>query len=241
MKRRSLHSCLLLLFSFCPIGYAQESIRPAATCKNTEDTPAASTSATATPSKSRALVRLQQDMYVVRDASFPELQKKLVKTTQFESSADYFRARFSVSRFLLLQPMHYFVEINPRIENSEPSAESICAILAHELVHISRMSQGNRIHLFGLVRLVSPGYTARFERSTDLEAIRRGYGEGLIGFREWVYKSIPAEALKRKRRNYFSPGEITAILRMTQTKPKLFAYWNKHVPLNLKEIEKGAQ
>jgi hypothetical protein len=227
--------CVWVLFqmSVCRIGAAQGTVSPAAPCKNMDPALGAPAIKTSVP------VALQRDLEVVRDVSFPELQKKVVKTRKFESSVDYFRTRFSVSRFLLLRPVHYFVEMNPRIANSGPSADSVCAILAHELVHISRMSDGNRLHLFGLVRLISSGYTARFERSTDLEAIRRGYGPGLITFREWVYKNIPAEALKRKQRNYFSPDEIAAIQQMTEAKPELFKYWNKHVPLNLEEIEQA--
>lgn len=226
--------CVFLQLSFCGIAVTQQAV-PAASCQNTN------ASAAASPIKTSAPLALQTDLGLVRDASFPELQKKVVKSTTFDSSSDYFRTRFSVSRFLLLRPMHYFVEMNPRIENSGPSVDSICAILAHELVHISRMSDGNRLHLFGLVRLTFAGYTARFERSADLEAIRRGYGAGLMSFREWVYKNIPSDAVKRKRRNYFSPAEIGAILRLTQSNPELFAYWHKHVPLSLEQIEKGSK
>ncbi len=183
---------------------------------------------------------LKLALETVSTQSFPELRNKVVKTRSFQSSADYFRTRFSVSRFLLWRRMHYFVEMNPRIAASGPARESVCAILAHELAHIAEMSHGNRLHLFGLVRLVSKGYSARFERSADLEAIRRGYGPGLAGYREWVYKNIPAGELPRKRRNYFSPEEIAAILRFSETKQELFSYWKKHVPLNLEQIQSSA-
>lgn len=234
--------CVWALFqlSACRIGAAQGTVSPAASCKDMD--PALGAALRVAPAiKTSVPVALQRDLDVVRDASFPELQKKVVKTRKFESSVDYFQTRFSVSRFLLLRPVHYFVEINSQIANSGPSADSVCAILAHELVHILWMSDGNRLHLFGLVRLVSSGYTARFERSTDLEAIRRGYGPGLITFRVWVYKNIPAEALERKQRNYFSPEEIAAIQQMTEAKPELFKYWKKHVPLNLEEIEQAGK
>lgn len=229
--------CLMCAGIFSLTVQAQEAAPPAA-CEGTRMPAAASGTANslAMPAVSPTLVR---DLNVVRDASFPELQSKAVKSRTFESSTDYFRTRFSVTRFFLWLPMHYFVEVNPRIENSGPPAESTCAILAHELVHLSRMSHGNRLHLFGLVRLASASYTARFERSTDLEAIRRGYGPGLVTFREWVYKNIPAKALDRKKRNYFSPEEIAAILLLTKTQPDLFAYWNNHVPMNLEQIQQA--
>jgi hypothetical protein len=228
------------LLGACGTAMGQEARRQTASCENESAGPSVSAATSSSP-KNSAPARLQKDLGLVEAASFPELQSKVVQTGTFESSADYFRTRFSVSRFLLWRRMHYFVEMNPRIENSGPSAESVCAILAHELVHISRMSDGNRLHLFGLIRLASGGYTARFERSADLEAIRRGYGPGLESFREWVYKNIPANAVKGKKRNYFSPEEIEAILQASKSKPELFGYWDKHVPLNLEEIEESAK
>jgi hypothetical protein len=54
-------------------------------------------------------------------------------------------------------------------------------------VHVVSLSRFNRIRRFGLVRLLSKRQTAKFERRTDLEAIHRGYGDGLKSYREWVY------------------------------------------------------
>jgi hypothetical protein len=232
--------CLFVPLGFCAIGAAQQAVSAVASCQDTKD---GSATASATPSHNKTSVppALERDLGLVRQASFPELEKKTVKSRTFNSSSDYFRTRFSVSRFFLLRPMHYFVDMNPRIATSGPPVDSICAILAHELVHVFRMNDGNRLHLLGLVRLVSASYTARFERSADLEAIRRGYGAGLITFRQWVYNNIPVDAVSRKRRNYFSPEEITAILRLTQSNPELFGYWRKHVPLNLQQIEQGSK
>jgi hypothetical protein len=230
---------LLLFFSGLAGACAQDSA--AVLPVNCENSMASShvSSAPVTSSMSAVPISLQSDLDLVRASSYPELANKVVKTRMFTSPADYFRTRISISRFLLLMRMHYFVEMNPRIAAGGPSQESVCAILAHELVHIKGISAGNRIRLLGLVRLASTGSTARFERAADLEAIRRGYAAGLVTYREWVYKNIPATAIKQKRRNYFSPEEITAILRMTQADPTLFAYWKKHVPLNLEQINEA--
>lgn len=226
------------LIHWCGAASAQVTTPPIATCEKANESSTASGNTLSGTATNAVSPVLQNNLGSVRSVSFPELQTKVVKTRTFASSGDYFRTRFSISRFLLLQPMHYFVEVNPRIEQGGPSAESVCGILGHELVHILRMSDGNRLRLLGLVRLASSSYTARFERSADLEAIRRGYGPGLVTFREWVYKNIPANAVKRKKRNYFSPEEIAAILEITRTRPELFGYWSKHVPLTLEEIRK---
>jgi hypothetical protein len=135
--------------------------------------------------------------------------------------------------------MRYYVEVNLALFQGQPPSEGVCAILAHELSHVVSLSHGNRIHRFGLVRLVSKRYTAKFERRTDLEAIHRGYGDGLKSYRVWVYAHVPPNKLPAKLRNYFSPDEIVAIQMRLEEQPDLFAYWTKHVPENLEQIEKS--
>jgi hypothetical protein len=232
---------LIILLAGSPRMRAQSlAIAIPANCENTSVNPGVTASALG-PANGGVPVALQTDFDLVRQTTFPELADKVARGRTFASSSDYFRTRFSISRFLFLQRMHYFVEMNLRIAASGPSEESVCAILAHELAHVTGMSEGNRIHLLGLVRLISASYTARFERAADLEAIRRGYGPGLVTYREWVYKNIPVKALKQKRRNYFSPEEIAALLRLSQADSELFIYWKAHVPLNLEEINESVE
>jgi hypothetical protein len=133
--------------------------------------------------------------------------------------------------------MHYFVEVNPELFSRNAPADGVCAILGHELAHVADLSHGNRIRLFRLVRLVSRGYTIRFERRADLDAIRRGFGDGLVSYRNWVYNNVSPAKAEEKKRNYFTPQEINTIQEMTRTKPQLFDYWKHKVPLNESEIE----
>ena len=173
----------------------------------------------------------------LRKDSFPELARINVGVRTFQSEFDYFRTRFSLSRFVLLRRMRYYIEVNPALFQQQAPSRGVCAILAHELSHVASLSRGNRIRRLGLIRLLSKRYTAKFERRTDLEAIHRGYGNGLKSYRVWVYSHVPPNKLPAKLRNYFSPEEITAIQMKLQDNPDLFAYWTKHVPENLKEIE----
>jgi hypothetical protein len=175
----------------------------------------------------------------VRGASFPELVHLDLRVRTFHSQADYFRTRFSLSRFLLLMRMRYFVDINPALFQGQAPYDGVCAILAHELVHVVSLSRDNRIRRFGLVRLLSKRHTAKFERGADLEAIHRGYGDGLKSYRGWVYAHVPPSKLQEKLHNYFSPEEITAIQKKLLERPDLFGYWSKHVPVNLQEIQNG--
>lgn len=175
----------------------------------------------------------------LRGASFPELASVDLRVRTFQSQSDYLRTRFSMFRFLFVMRMRYFVDINPALFQQQAPPDGVCAILAHELVHVVSLNRGNRIRRFGLVRLLSKSSTVKFERAADLDAIHRGYGDGLKSYRNWVYAHIPADKLQEKRRNYFSPEEIAAIQEKTQKQPDPFVYWSKHVPLNLQEIQGG--
>jgi hypothetical protein len=175
----------------------------------------------------------------IKAKSFPELARVDLRVRSFHSPSDYFRTRFSLSRFLLLRHMRYFVDVNPAVFKYQAPSDGVCAILAHELVHVVSLSRGNRIRRFGLVRLLSKRYTLKFERGADLGAIHRGYGDGLKTYRVWVYAHILPSKLQQKLNNYFSPEEIAAIQKELQERPDLFEYWSEHVPTNLQEIERA--
>src|SRR5205085_11821184 len=144
------------------------------------------------------------------------------------SESDYFRARFAIRQFLTGRRMRYLVFVNASAFTRQAPEAALRAIIAHELAHILYFSQRNRLQLFGLVRLATKGFTARFERWADLQAIARGYGAGLKEYRQWLYRNIPARSLEEKKRDYFSPEEIDAMVSATQRPPDLFAHWFKH-------------
>jgi hypothetical protein len=173
---------------------------------------------------------------VIKD-SYPELANADVRVQTFSSKSDYFRTTFSYQRFLFGLKMRYFIKVNPRFAELNAPESGIRAILAHELGHVYDFQRRNRLQLFSLLRLASKGYTARFERWTDLQAIQRGYSEGLKAYRLWLYDHIPASSLAEKHRNYFSPEEIDLLQAKLKQNPALMKRWLNHVPMNLKEIE----
>lgn len=186
-------------------------------------------------SRTRALDRARVLVNEIISASYPELRSTAIRIKLFESKSDYFKARFGVPQFFL-GPMQYLILVNPRVfERSAPDM-GVRAIVAHELGHVLYFKARNRLKLLGLVRLASKMSTHRFERWADLQAISRGYGEGLKEYRQWVYQNIPASKLAAKRLTYFSPDEIDAILFASRARPDLLAYWLKHVPLSLNQI-----
>lgn len=177
----------------------------------------------------------------LRSLSFPELSRVDLRTRTFHSQSDYLRARFSIARFFLPVRMRYYIDLNPALFRQQAPGDGLCAIVAHELAHVVVLSRGNRIRRLGLVRLLSRRQTVSFERGADLEAIHRGYGDGLRSYRSWVYTHIPNGRLEEKLRNYFSPEEIATIQKRLREEPDLFGYWRRRVPTNLEEIQRSTR
>lgn len=171
------------------------------------------------------------------EKSYPELDAKKISVKTFKSPSVFFKAQFSLSRFLTFRGMRTTIFVNPFIFERNAPEEGIQAILAHELGHALYYRERKHIQLIGLVSLIDGGFTAKFERRTDLIAIERGYGEGLIKYREWLYENVPPNNLAEKRRNYFTPEEIRLLMQANEKNPTLFAKLKKKVPRNLKEVE----
>ena len=183
-----------------------------------------------------AIAKTQTIITEIVEKSYPELKKAKINVRIFESNANYFQSQFSLTRFLTCQKLRYNLYVNPEVFNKNAPEDAIRAIVAHELAHILYYSDRNRFELIGLVSLIDKSFTAKFERRADLEAIARGYGEGLIKYRRWLYQNIPAKNLDEKKRNYFSPEEIEKMLEILKQKPHMIDVWRKKVPRNLGEI-----
>lgn len=183
-----------------------------------------------------AVKKVRQMIGEIAPKSFPKIKLKKIHVKTFESNSSFFKARFSFTRFLTFQKMRHLVYVNPKVFELNAPEEGIRAILAHELAHVHYYTRKNRFQLLGLASLSSGSFTAKFERKADLEAIARGYGEGLIQYRLWLYKNISAKSLPAKKRNYFSPEEISLIIPALQQNPDLLEKLRKDVPRNLAQV-----
>jgi hypothetical protein len=138
---------------------------------------------------------------------------------------------------LTFQKMHYIILVNPQFFVKNAPENGIRSILAHELAHVLYYAERSRFELLGLIKLSSKDFAQKFERGADLEAMARGYGEGLIEYRKWLYQNIPPKNLEEKKRNYFSPEEIELMLEILKQSPKALEKWRKNVPRNQTEIK----
>ena len=187
--------------------------------------------------------RVRRIVEEIKAASYPELanlKDAEIEIKLFDSPSDYFQTRFTFTSFLFKKRLRYLLKVNRNLFANNAPEEGVRAIIAHELGHVVYYKARNRIELIGLVRLACKGFTARFERTTDLQAIARGYSDGLKSYRLWLYGKVPAKRLAEKKRNYFSPAEIDALKLKLRAQPELMKKWLKAPPRSLEEIERTA-
>ena len=183
---------------------------------------------------------IKQVIQSVRQASFPRLSRADIAVYDLRSDSDYLQARFTVSSFFS-RKLQYLVFFNQEAIRRQVPAEGLRAIVAHELTHISYYEDQSRMGLLSLVGLLVPSFTTRFERKADLDAIVLGYGRGLQTFRIWLYGNIPTATVADKKRDYYTPEEIEALLRAETSHPGMMSKFQRCVPRNLSEITEEAR
>ena len=189
------------------------------------------------PELQSALDRTRVLIERIRTASYPELKAAQIQVRSFESASDFFRARPRIPDFFLRKKLRYVIQVNPKACELQVPEYGVKAIMAHELSHVAYLKKRNRLRLLAMVPFLSGGFVRDFERRADMEAISRGYGEGLKAYRQWLYQHIPQKSLAEKRRNYFSPEEINSILLRIRQCPHLLDYWLKKPPRNPPEVQ----
>jgi len=177
----------------------------------------------------------------VRAASYPQLKDEDITLHEMRSDYIYLEGRFTILSFFFEHKLRYMVLFNPEATARHVPPDGLRAIVAHELAHIDYFNRQSRMGLVSLIQLLGAPFEARFERGADLEAIALGYGPGLESYRTWLYSNIPPSRMEEKKRNYFSPEEIEAILRAERKNPQIMRIFSTCVPLGLEEIERESQ
>lgn len=173
----------------------------------------------------------------VRRSSFPQLKDAAITLREMRSDYIYFETRFTVSSFFLDRRLRYVIWFNREALIRQAPADGLRAIVAHELAHIDYFNRDSRMGLLALAQLLWASYNARFERSADIEAIALGYGPGLESYRRWLYRNVPPDRMEEKKRDYFSPEEIEAILQSVRQKPQIMETLSRCVPRDLVQIQ----
>jgi hypothetical protein len=141
--------------------------------------------------------------------SFPELGGVEIEVNEIHSKRDFFTSGYDPGMALKKgRSRTYRVYVNPGLFRSPPSEAAIEAALAHELVHVVDYTRLSTAALEKFTLEYLAGNHAKYERATDLGALERGYGCGLIEYRRWLYGHVSPATVAAKRRDYLTPEEI---------------------------------
>jgi len=156
------------------------------------------------------MAQVEQIVQKLVQTAFPELSHERLVLKSLSSEDVFFQSNFKPLSLLTKKPT-YVIQVNPGLFARQLPLEAARAILAHELSHtLDYQRQG----LSGLARV---GWQVMFhnqhyEHRTDIQAISRGFGEGLIAYREWIYGQIPPTDLAKKQSTYYQPAQIRQLM-----------------------------
>lgn len=165
---------------------------------------------------------LEAVLQEVRHASFPELEHLTLTTGTLTSSSVFFQSNFDLvvaaGGVLSLN-----IDVNERLLDDPPSLAALRAVLAHELAHSLDYQQRfarSPWELAGLLPVLFwPPVEEEVERRADVVAVVRGFGRGLLEYRVWLYAHLDAEAVREKRRVYYSPLELALLTMLIERCP----------------------
>ncbi|MDP2340818.1 MAG: hypothetical protein Q8O67_07670 [Deltaproteobacteria bacterium] len=161
----------------------------------------------------------------VRHESFPELAGLQPSTGTLTSSSVFFQSNFDVVA-AAGGTLSLSIDFNELILVDPPSPEALRAVLAHELAHSldyqQRFAASGPAALLGLLPMLfwAP-VEEEVERRTDVVAVARGFGPGLLSYRVWLYAHVDADAVKDKRRVYYSPLELALLTTLFERCPQV--------------------
>lgn len=191
---------------------------------------------------SHQFFQIQRFLEQVRQNAYPELADQRLKLGQFHEADAYFQSNFNVPTLFTPAP-EYVVEVNPLLWERGCPHNAIIAILAHELSHTLDYVEGGIPGIIEIgLQLAHFEGLRRYEHRTDLRAIFRGYGPGLIAYRRWIYAQLTPQQLQRKKAVYYQPHEILLIQRRLEQstakeRQQLEKVWMKNPPMSSGEIE----
>jgi hypothetical protein len=159
---------------------------------------------------------------------YPELQNNPIRFKHARIKTT-FNARPTVGSLLFKRKenRHYIVRINSSINDSIICFYKIPefakkGVIGHEFAHFADYETRNLWQVLGRAfSYLSKKRKADFEKSIDTETIKRGLGNELYAWCNYVlYESNATVDYKNfKRRTYLTPEEIQAVL-LTSTTPK---------------------
>ena len=169
-------------------------------------------------------------------ARYPELDGREIAVSALYDDAVFFQANFTLGSALSDGPLAYAIQANPRALSGAVDDDALAGVLGHELAHLRDYQSRTRAQLVELIAPALLPTSSTWERGTDLVAIARGFGPGLLRFRVWSFRVLARDDVATKRAVYYSPLEIALLLDVKTRCPALFAGFLASPPTTARAI-----
>lgn len=193
------------------------------------------------PPKDVQLERLQAVVDEVRARSFPDLADAAIAVDVLDP--DEGATFFALSNFGVVEAVggarHYQIVLSRRLLELDVNATrpALYAVVAHELSHTVDYEERDAAGLFALLPMLwDERSEEQVEKRTDLEAIARGYGPGLIAYRRWQKTVLDDDSYQKKLQIYYDPVEIELIAAALRSCRGLRVLWRRDPPLTARQV-----
>lgn len=133
-------------------------------------------------------------------------------------------------------PLAYAMQVNPRAFALGIDDEMLRGVLGHELAHSLDYQGRTAAQLLALAPLALFPEQHAWERATDLLAVARGFGPGLLRYRAWQFRVLDDDAVAHKKRVYYGPTELALLMDVKERCPALFRTFAAAPPATAREI-----
>jgi hypothetical protein len=185
--------------------------------------------------------RLRAVVDDVRARSFPDLQDATIAVEVLEH--DEGATFFALSNFGVIEALggarRYQILLSRRLLELDVNATrpALFAVVAHELSHTVDYEERDAAGLFSLLPMLwDERSEEQVEKRTDLEAIARGYGSGLIAYRRWQKSVLDDHSYQQKLQIYYDPVEIELIEAALRSCRGLRVLWRRDPPLTARQV-----
>ena len=163
--------------------------------------------------------------------SYPELKGEKIRVVAraFSDPLASMESRPQIGTLLPFTKTRYVIVVNKNVFGRQMTMEVAKGYLAHELAHaVYYVKRGFPGVMVGLASsLLGYRFMPGWERATDLEGIRRGYGVESKTATEWYLSLLTPEQRAKKLRKYLSPEEMTLAMTSSKDAP-IWCDWRKY-------------
>jgi hypothetical protein len=157
---------------------------------------------------------LKQTLGSFTQGVFPELRDQSIEVVPLKTEYDYFAVDVE-NIFKSLSERKYLLQVNPLVFSLQIPKNAFEAVMVRELALVAEYIKRDSQALFFLnleyIFLGSSQSIIDIERQADRMAVQKGFGPGLISYRNWLYEQIPANRAVLKKKIYLSNDEMRQI------------------------------